>query len=86
MSSVAEIFQTMDYGPAPESAKESLAWLDRHHRKFGHFINGEWTKAKTHFDVMNPATAKTPGQLPGISTGPLSFPAEATTSTPMLVS
>ena len=58
MSSVAEIFQTMEYGPAPESDKESLAWLERHNRRFGHFINGEWTKAKAHFEVTNPANAK----------------------------
>src|SRR5512140_527700 len=56
MSSVAELFQTMEYGPAPESDKESLAWLERHDRRFGHFIGGKWTKAKTHFEVMNPAT------------------------------
>src|SRR3954462_2837195 len=58
MASVAEIYRTMEYGPAPESDKESLAWLDRHHRKFGHFINGEWTIARSHFEVMNLATAK----------------------------
>jgi aldehyde dehydrogenase (NAD+) len=58
MTSVAEIFQTMEYGPAPESDKEALAWLERHHRKFGHFINGEWTKSRNHFEVMNPATTK----------------------------
>ena len=27
MATVAEIFQTMEYGPAPESDKEALAWL-----------------------------------------------------------
>src|SRR5438309_10142999 len=58
MSSVAEIFQTMEYGPAPESDKEVLAWLEGHHRKFGHFINGEWTKARNHFEVLNPANSK----------------------------
>src|SRR4051794_19260156 len=58
MASVAEIFGTMEYGPAPESDKESLAWLDGHRRKFGHFINGEWTTAKSHFEVTNPANAK----------------------------
>ena len=58
MPSVAEIFQTMEYGPAPESDKEALAWLERHHRKFGHFIDGEWTKARNHFEVMNPANSK----------------------------
>ncbi len=58
MASVAEIFQTMEYGPAPESDKEALAWLDRHNRRFGHFIDGKWTKARNHFEVMNPATSK----------------------------
>ena len=33
----------------------------------------------------SPATAATPGQFPGASTGPLSFPAEATMSTPFAV-
>jgi aldehyde dehydrogenase (NAD+) len=58
MTSVAEIFQTMEYGPAPESDKEVLGWLERHNRKFGHFIDGKWTKARNHFEVMNPANSK----------------------------
>src|SRR5262249_5691233 len=40
MSSVVEKFRTMEYGPAPEDPKESLAWLDGHNRRFGHFIGG----------------------------------------------
>src|SRR3954467_9201847 len=58
MATVAEIYQTMEYGPAPESDKEALAWLARHDAKFGHFVNNEWTKARDHFDVINPANAK----------------------------
>jgi len=42
MSSVVEKFRTMEYGPAPEDPKESLVWLDRHNRRFGHFIDGTW--------------------------------------------
>src|SRR5580700_1403954 len=38
--SIVEKFVTMDYGPAPEDPREALAWLDRHKRRFGHFING----------------------------------------------
>jgi aldehyde dehydrogenase (NAD+) len=38
--SIAEKFQTMEYGPAPEDPKEVTAWLESHHRRFGHFING----------------------------------------------
>src|SRR3954470_22250414 len=58
MATVAEIFRTMEYGPAPESDKEALAWLARHDAKFGQFINGEWVKSKEHFDVINPANSK----------------------------
>ncbi len=55
MPSVAEIFQTMDYGPAPESDSEARAWLARHGARFGHFVNGAWTKAGTTFDVIDPS-------------------------------
>src|SRR5436305_7160676 len=58
MTTVAEIFETMEYGPAPESDKEALGWLAKHERVFGHFIDGAWTKPGTLFDVINPATNK----------------------------
>jgi len=38
MPSVAEIFETMAWGPAPEAAEPALAWLDQHGRRFGYFI------------------------------------------------
>jgi aldehyde dehydrogenase (NAD+) len=57
MASVAEIFETMDYGPAPESDAEARAWLAQHTSKFGHFINGAWTKPGSSFDVFDPSTA-----------------------------
>ena len=44
MATVAEIFETMEYGPAPESDKEALAWLGKHERVFGHYIGGAWTE------------------------------------------
>ncbi|MEM8632301.1 MAG: aldehyde dehydrogenase family protein [Pseudomonadota bacterium] len=52
---VKEIFETMDYGPAPESSKEAMAWLDGHGRKFGHFIGGAFTKPAKGFETRNPA-------------------------------
>jgi aldehyde dehydrogenase (NAD+) len=58
MATVAEIFETMEYGPAPESDKEALAWLARHDRTFGHYIGGVFTDAGRLFDVINPATNK----------------------------
>src|SRR6516165_2311909 len=55
--SVVEKFRTMEYGPAPEDPKESLAWLDRHNRKFGHFIDGTWRAPSdgTYFETTDPA-------------------------------
>ncbi len=56
---VQDIFDSMDYGPAPESAAEALAWLDSHKRKFGHWIDGAWTKPAKLSDSRNPATGET---------------------------
>ena len=56
--SIAEKFVAMEYGPAPEDPKEANAWLDRHERRFGHFINGAW-RAPTggeYFDTLDPST------------------------------
>ncbi len=55
---VSEIFDTMDYGPAPESASEAMAWLDAHDRKMGHFIDGAFTKPGKGFDSGNPANGE----------------------------
>ncbi len=57
MTSVRDVFDTMAYGPAPESAKPAEDWLAKHDGKFGHFIAGAWTKPANTFEVMNPATA-----------------------------
>ncbi|MGA9507808.1 MAG: aldehyde dehydrogenase family protein [Candidatus Sulfotelmatobacter sp.] len=56
--SIAEKFLTMEYGPALEDPKDALLWLDRHQRRFGHFINGEWHEPVegAFFDTTNPAT------------------------------
>ena len=43
--SIVEKFMTMEYGPAPEDPREALAWLDRHGRRFRHFIHGEIGRA-----------------------------------------
>jgi len=58
--SVAEKFVTMEYGPAPEDPKEALAWLDRHGRRFGHFIDGVWCDPVegAYFDSIDPATGE----------------------------
>src|SRR5215469_17624010 len=58
--SIAENFLTMEYGPAPEDPKEALGWLDRHQRRFGHFIAGTWQEPAegAHFDSIDPATGE----------------------------
>ncbi|QJR15286.1 aldehyde dehydrogenase family protein [Usitatibacter palustris] len=58
MAKVAEIFESMEYGPAPESNKEALAWLAQHGGSFGHFIGGAFTEPGTTFDVNDPSTGK----------------------------
>ncbi len=55
---VSEIFESMDYGPAPESAAEALAWLVDGGDKFGHFIDGKFTKPAKCFESKNPATGE----------------------------
>ncbi|MGC9200005.1 MAG: aldehyde dehydrogenase family protein [Acidobacteriaceae bacterium] len=66
-TSIAEKFESMEYGPAPEDATEVLRWLDANQRRFGHFINGAWTSPASPsndqsfhpFPVTNPATGET---------------------------
>ena len=57
MTSVADIFETMAYGPAPEADAPVREWIERHQLgTFGHFIDGAFTKHGTTFAVNNPAT------------------------------
>ncbi len=58
MSSTADIFDSMEYGPAPESAGEAEKWLDDHGRRFGLYIGGEWRISVDSFESFNPATAQ----------------------------
>ncbi len=59
MTTVSEIFETMAYGPAPESDKQAREWIARHGGEFGVFVGGRWTATQSAelFDVLNPATA-----------------------------
>ena len=55
---VKEIFDSMEYGPAPESAAEALAWLVDMGDRFGHFIDGTFTVPTDGFPSKNPATGE----------------------------
>ena len=52
---VSQIFNSMDYGPAPEDASAAKEWLEAHGRKFGQFIGGDFTKPAKGFASRNPA-------------------------------
>ncbi|MCW1917203.1 aldehyde dehydrogenase family protein [Rhodobacter sp. KR11] len=52
---IREIFDSMDYGTAPEGNSEAKAWLSRHQR-FGHWIDGAFTAPGATFATRNPAT------------------------------
>ena len=56
--SIAEIFETLEYGPAPESASPAVRWLEERNRKLRLYIDGEWRDPETGewFDSVNPAT------------------------------
>jgi aldehyde dehydrogenase (NAD+) len=57
--SVAEILDSLDYGPAPESDKDARAWIAKH-ATAGLFIDGAWRKPASvaWFDTSNPATGE----------------------------
>lgn len=65
MPSVKEILETMDYGPAPEATGEVDGWLAARGR-FGHFIDGAFTKPGAGWDSVNPATGAV---LAGVTRG-----------------
>jgi len=58
--SIAEKFVSMEYGPAPEDAKEAANWLERHQSRFGLFLDGAWKApaAGEYFDTLDPSTGE----------------------------
>jgi aldehyde dehydrogenase (NAD+) len=66
--SIAEKFVSMEYGPAPEDAREAQAWLERHGRRFGHFIGGSWQPPADgeYFDTLDPSNGE---QLAAVAQG-----------------
>jgi aldehyde dehydrogenase (NAD+) len=56
--SVADYFDSMDYGPAPEDDGPARAWIAKHGGAFGHFISGSFVTSEAHFESVEPATGK----------------------------
>lgn len=65
MTRVAEIFETMEYGPAPESDAAARAWIAARGTKFTSFINGKFVNANQGewFASTNPANGEVLGQV-----------------------
>ena len=61
--SVAEIFDSMAYGPAPEGNAEALAWIAGHKGRFGHWIDGRFTAPGAGFATVNPASGAVLAQV-----------------------
>src|SRR5579875_3784776 len=59
MKNVMDIFETMEYGPAPESPTPALAWIQEH-QPFGLFINNQWVRPTSgeYLESINPANGK----------------------------
>ena len=60
MSTLLEVFKTMDYGPAPESSAAVRAWLEEHGNRFGLFINNQWVQPEgtITYPSIDPSTGK----------------------------
>jgi aldehyde dehydrogenase (NAD+) len=60
MTTLLDLFTTMEYGPAPESPAAVNAWLEDHGRKFGLFINNEWVKPRgvKYYSSFNPSSGE----------------------------
>lgn len=59
---IKEIFETMDYGTAPESAREAHDWIAAR-ASFGQFIDGVFTAHHSGFATRNPATGEELAQI-----------------------
>jgi aldehyde dehydrogenase (NAD+) len=58
-----EIFDTMDYGPAPESDAEVRAWIANRGPAFGPFIDGAFQAPGETFATRNPANGEVLAQV-----------------------
>jgi aldehyde dehydrogenase (NAD+) len=57
---VKNLFESMEYGPAPEDADRAQAWLEARDRTFDHFIGGAWVPPASgaYFDSCNPCNGE----------------------------
>src|SRR5690554_860897 len=57
---ISEAFESMEYGPAPESRTLADKWLQAHGSSFGHYIDGSFKGSDTGagFESINPANGE----------------------------
>ncbi|PJF35893.1 MAG: aldehyde dehydrogenase [Candidatus Thermofonsia Clade 1 bacterium] len=55
---LAEAFETLPYGEAPESAAAAHAWIAAHGESLPMYIGGQWLRSAQTFESVNPATGK----------------------------
>jgi aldehyde dehydrogenase (NAD+) len=58
---VSHIFETMEYGPAPESDVAARRWIEAHGGAFGYFIDGAWVAPSptATFPTVHPGNGST---------------------------
>ena len=56
--SIATIFDTMDYGSAPEDRGPALKWIRDHGGIAGPYVNGKWGPFRNDLTIHNPATGE----------------------------
>ncbi|WP_428276049.1 aldehyde dehydrogenase family protein [Candidatus Palauibacter sp.] len=65
MPKIAELFETMEYGPAPEAADEARAWIAERGPRFGHYIGGAWCEPADgeFFATLDPSNEQQLGEI-----------------------
>ena len=53
-TTVARLFETMEWGPAPEASGPALDWIKSHGGDFGLFIGGTWVRSKAGEGFLRP--------------------------------
>jgi aldehyde dehydrogenase (NAD+) len=65
-ASVAELFEALPYGPAPESDADARRWLEARGSEGAHYVAGQWLRAKGAelFDIHDPSTGLVIARMP----------------------
>ena len=64
-TTIADIYESMTYGPAPESGAPALDWIAEHAGEFGVYVGGRWLRGASGetFESANPASGEVLARL-----------------------